>query len=706
MYKFKLNSNYKPKGDQKKAIEKLTKGIINGRKYQTLLGVTGSGKTFTLASVIKNTNLKTLVISHNKTLAAQLFQELREFFPENSVHYFVSYYDYYQPEAYIPETDTYIEKDARINELLDRLRHSAINSLFEREDVIIVASVSCIYGIGSPEDYQNIAIEIKKGLKMTTKEFQEALLSLQYEKNNFSLERGSFRKRENMVEIGPVSENAILRIFFEKNKISKIQKLSYKFKEKNIFFDFSRFLSSPEKSIETLEKAKIYPAKLFITEKDKLLLAIENIKIELAQRIEFFKKNKKYLEAERLFQRTMQDIHYLKETGYCKGIENYERHLYFRKKGEPPYTLIDYFKDKFLVIIDESHQTIPQLKGMYRGDRSRKKTLVEYGFRLPSCLDHRPLKFKEIIDKLEKNSQIIFSSATPSDFEIKKSIEKIEIYYKRIKEISKTKKTENLEKFYLNIDGIAEQIIRPTYLLDPKIELKLNVKNPMKDAIKQIKKEVNSNGKILVLTITKRLAEAISETLEEKGFRSCYLHSEIKTLDRPEILKNLRLGEYDIIVGINLLREGLDLPEVSLIIIFEGDKEGFLRDKTSFIQIIGRAARNINGRAIIYASKITNSIKEAVFETDRRRTIQEKYNKIYNLTPKPVIKKIRPPIISFTKKEKVKEEVEGYNINKKNINIIIKDLEKQMKKAAKNLDFEKAAYIRDKIIALKSNKLK
>lgn len=702
--KFKLVSPFKPKGDQEQAIEKLFKGLVNSKKYQTLLGITGSGKTFNLANIIEKFNRPVLVISHNKTLAAQLFQELRDFFPDNSVNYFVSYYDYYQPEAYIPTTDTYIEKDAKINDELDKLRHAATSNISERSDVIIVASCSCIYGIGEPEDYRNMAIEIVKSGYLTQKEFISILINLQYERNNFILERGTFRRRENMIEMGIIDENAILRIFFDKNKVAKIIKMSHNPDNKNSSASYSEFLVTPDKKTEDLNFIKIYPAKHFTTPKDKLTLSIQNIKLELNERADFFKKHNKLLERERLLARTKEDMHFMNETGYCKGIENYERHLYFRNSGDPPSTLIDYFPKGFLTIIDESHMTLPQLRGMYEGDKSRKTTLVNYGFRLPSALDHRPLKFQEILKKLDNSSQTIFLSATPADFEIEKSIEKIEVYYKRLKEIAELKESNALSDFYLNLDGVAEQLIRPTGLLDPKIELKMNIENPMKDLIEEVRKEIASNGRALVLTITKRLAEAISEVLEVNGFKTNYLHSEIKTLERPEVLKDLRLGKYEVIVGINLLREGLDIPEVSLIAILEGDKEGFLRNKKSLIQMIGRAARHPNGRAIIYASHLTISIEETIFETKRRRIVQEKYNQINNITPAHIIKEIKNPILPYKKDEKVsfKENIDEEFSSLKNKKIIIQELEKEMKKAAKNLDFERAAYLRDKVEKLKT----
>lgn len=707
---FKMVTKMKPKGDQQQAIYKLYSGLIKGKTYQTLLGITGSGKTFTIAKVIEKFQQPTLVISHNKTLAAQLFQEFREFFPHNSVNYFVSYYDYYQPEAYIPETDTYIEKDARINEELDKLRHATTSSLLERKDVIVVASVSCIYGIGEPEDYKNMAFTLKKGSKLNIKELIEVLIDLQYQRNDFDLVRGSFRRREDMLEIGLIDENAILRVYFRHGYVSKIHKIAGSCDSQNTIINFSQFLVYPDKKIKECDFFRFYPAKHFTTPKDKLMLAIHNIKAELKERVLYFKKHKKDLEAQRLFHRTNEDLHFLKQTGYCKGIENYERHLYFRKPGEPPATLFNYFPDKFLTIIDESHMTIPQLRAMWRGDFSRKKSLVDYGFRLPSAFDHRPLKFAELSEILEKKAQVIFVSATPSNYELHKSIGNINLYEERLKAIKKVKPNSSIEKFYLNLDGLAEQIVRPTGLLDPHIDIKINVKDPIKEVISEISKEIKASGRVLVLTITKRLSEAIAELLQEKGFKTNYLHSEIKTFERTEILKDLRQGNYEVIVGINLLREGLDLPEVSLILILEGDKEGFLRNKRSLIQMIGRAARHPRGRAVIYANTLTDSIKETVFETKRRRIIQEKYNKRYGIIPQPIFKDIRPPILqlSFNKEEKKKrlEFSEIFN-NIDHKSQIIKQLTQQMYKAAKEMDFELAAYLRDKIKKLQeTNKQK
>ncbi len=702
---FRMITKLKPKGDQVQAIEKLFDGLVRGKVYQTLLGITGSGKTFTIAKIIEKFQKPTIVISHNKTLAAQLFQEFRDFFPYNSVNYFVSYYDYYQPEAYIPETDTYIEKDAKINDELDKLRHATTTALMERKDVIIVASVSCIYGIGEPEDYKNMAFTVKIGSKLNIKELIEALVSLQYERNDYELGRGAFRRREEMLEVGLIDENAILRVYFAKGHIAKISKISHKRELPSEVINFSQFLVTPEKKVENCEIFKFYPAKHFLTHKNKLMLAIHNIKAELRERVDLFKKHNKKVEAQRLLHRTKEDLHFLRQTGYCKGIENYERHLYFRKPGEPPSTLFNYFRESFLTIIDESHMTIPQLRAMQRGDMARKKSLVDYGFRLPSAFDHRPLKFSELTDILESKSQVIFVSATPSNYEIYKSIGSIDLYTNRLKALEKVKPQASIENFYLNLDGIAEQIIRPTGLLDPIIEVRKNIQEPMKDVIQEITKEIKQSGRVLVLTITKRLAEAINEILQEKGFKSNYLHSEIKTLERPEILKDLRKGNYDVIVGINLLREGLDLPEVSLILILEGDKEGFLRNKRSLIQMIGRAARHPRGRAVIYANVITDSIRETVFETNRRRTIQEKYNKKYGIRPKPIFKEIRRPILSLTTISiKNKKNIDEFNYKLNNIDLIIEQLTKEMHKAAKNMDFERAAYLRDKIKELSKKK--
>jgi excinuclease ABC subunit B len=641
---FKLISKFQPTGDQPQAIEKLTKNLKAGLKEQVLLGVTGSGKTFTMSKVIENLQKPTLVISPNKLLAAQLYQEFKEFFPENGVHYFVSYYDYYQPEAYIPQTDTYIEKDAKINEEIDRLRHAAIQDLLSREDVIIVASVSCIYNIGSPENYQKVALQLKEGQKIKRKDFLSHLTSLQYQRNDFDFRPGTFRARGEIVEIFLVTGKEIIRVEFFGDQIERILKKEVKEKDfDNSFFPILTF--------------KIFPAHFWVTPREKLEISIENIKLELQERLKELKREKKLLEAQRLEQRTNYDLEMLKETGYCHGIENYSRHLEFREPGEPPFTLLDYFNSDYLVFIDESHLTLPQLRAMYLQDRARKETLIEYGFRLPSALDNRPLNFEEFNKKI---NQIIYVSATPAEYERKRAT-------------------------------IVEQLIRPTGLLEPSIEIR-PTKNQVKDLIKEIKKRIKKGQRVLVITLTKRLAEDLSDYLQEEKIKTHWLHSEIKTLERPAILKELREGKYDVIVGINLLREGLDLPEVALIAILDADKEGFLRSETTLIQTMGRAARHPEGHVILYADQITQSMKKAINEVKRRRKIQKDYNKKHKIVPRPIVKEIKD--WPFLKKEK-EILAEFWQIRDKKL------LEKEMKEAAKNLDFERAAQIRDLIKSLK-----
>jgi len=627
---FKLVSNLKPTGDQPQAIAKLSKNLKAGIKDQVLLGVTGSGKTFTMAKVIEATQKPTLIISHNKTLAAQLYQEFKEFFPNNAVHYFVSYYDYYQPEAYIPQTDTYIEKDAKINEEIDRLRHAATQDLMSRKDVIIVASVSCIYNIGSPEAYKNVSLELKPGQKIRRKDLISHLIALQYQRNDFDFKPGTFRVRGDVIEIYLVT-GEILRIELSSDKIS-----------------------SPP--------CKIFPAHFWVTPQDKLGIALENIKLELQEQIEKFQKQKKIVEEQKIKQKTNYDLEMLKETGLCHGIENYSRHLEFRKPGQAPFVLLDYFPNNFLTIIDESHMTVPQLHAMYSTDKSRKEVLIEYGFRLPSALDNRPLSFAEFEKSVH---QTIYVSATPGIYEKQKAKE-----------------------------YIVEQLIRPTGLLEPSIEIR-PTKDQVQDLIKEIKSRVAKNQRTLVVALTKRLSEALADHFKEEGIKTHYLHSEIKTLARPAILKDFRQGKYDVVVGINLLREGLDLPEVSLIAILDADKEGFLRNETTLIQTMGRAARHSQGHVIMYADKKTLSIKKAIKEVSRRRKIQADYNKKHHITPRPIVKAIKDwPF--FSKEKEVTAEF-----------FIIQDkklLGKEMKWAAKNLDFERAAEIRDLIKKLKSDK--
>ncbi len=663
---FKLKSPFKPTGDQPKAIDKLTKNLKAGAKHQVLLGVTGSGKTFTMAKVIEKIQKPVLIISHNKTLAAQLYQEFKEFFPDNGVHYFVSYYDYYQPEAYIPQTDTYIEKDAKINEEIDRMRHAATQDLLTRDDIIIIASVSCIYNIGSPEDYQKVSLEIKKGQKIKRKDFISHLTSLQYQRNDIDFKPGTFRVRGDIVEIYLVTGKEILRIEFSGDEIDKIL--------------ISPAVLTPSYKLLTTNY-RLYPAHFWVTPQEKLGIAIENIKLELREQLKKLKKKKKLLEAQRLEQRTNYDLEILGETGYCHGVENYSRHLEFRKPDQAPFTLLDYFSysqhsDKnsqhsdYIIFIDESHQTLPQIHAMAVQDRARKNTLIEYGFRLPSAIDNRPLTFEEFNQRI---NQVIYVSATPDEYEKNKAGKK----------------------------GIIEQLIRPTGLLEPSIEIR-PTKNQVRDLIEEIKKRVKGGQRTLAVTLTKRLAEALSDYLTEEGISSQWLHSEVKTLERPQILKDLREGKYDVLVGINLLREGLDLPEVSLVAILDADKEGFLRSGTTLIQTMGRATRHLEGHVILYADKITFSMKKAIDEVLRRRKIQEKYNKIHKVTPKPIVKEIRD--WPFLKKERptvLTQEIasEFWMIQDKKL------LEKEMKTAAKNLDFERAAEIRDFIKELKGDGL-
>ena len=658
MEKFRLQSKFKPTGSQPEAIKKLTEGLKKGFTDQTLLGVTGSGKTFTMANIIANVQKPTLIIAHNKTLAAQLCQELREFFPHNAVGYFVSYYDYYQPEAYLPNQDIYIEKDADVNEEIDRLRHWATTELLSRRDVIIVASVSCIYGLGSPEDYKKRVKHIALGNNIDRNNFIENLINLYYSRNQ-TLDRGTFDVKGSVVNICAPDKDLIIRIEIENNKISHItliDKLT-----RNILEKLNDFL--------------IFPAKHFVVGEGKMERAIKSIRHELNERVNYFLDQGKIVEAERLERKTNYDLELMQEIGYCKGIENYSAQLTGRKAGESPYTLLDYFpkknnKSDFLTIIDESHVTLPQIGGMYEGDRARKESLIEYGFRLPSAKDNRPLRFAEFRKKV---GQIIYSSATPSD---------------REKNVS---------------DQIVEQIIRPTGLVDPQIEIK-PIESQVDDVITEIEKEAKKGNKILVTTLTKKMAEKLDEYLKDRKIKSRYLHSEVDTLDRIRILKDLRLGKFDVLVGVNLLREGLDLPEVTLVAILDADKEGFLRSETSLVQTIGRAARNVDGRVILYADNITNSMKRALDETERRRNKQLKYNKKNNITPKTISKNITS-IIENDEKENLPEEFKK-SINIEKIPQIVKEKEKEMAKLAKDLRFEDAALIRDEIRSLKKLKLK
>jgi excinuclease ABC subunit B len=669
---FKLVSPFKPTGDQPQAIEKLVKNLKAGVKHQVLLGVTGAGKTFVMSNVIARIQKPILLISHNKTLAAQTYQEFKEFFPENAVHYFVSYYDYYQPEAYIPQSDTYIEKDAKINEEIDRLRHAAVQDLLTRKDIIIIASVSCIYNIGSPEDYQKVSLEIKPGQQIKRKDFISHLTSLQYQRNDIDFKPGTFRVRGNIVDIFLVTGKEILRIEFSGDEIDKIlispADLNSSFTELPQEAKVKKRIKSSSPIVHR-PSFILYPAHFWITPQEKLNIAIENIKLELREQLKKLKKEGKLLEAQKLEQRTNYDLEMLKETGFCHGIENYSRHLEFRRPGQSPYTLIDYYPNDFLVFIDESHMALPQLRAMAIQDRARKRTLIEYGFRLPSAIDNRPLTYKEFE---EKTNQIVYVSATPAEEEKKKALQQAR---------------EGKPKY------IVEQLIRPTGLLEPSIEIR-QIKNQVNDLIAEIKKRTKKGQRILVLTLSKRLAEAVSDYLTENGIKTQWLHSEVKTLERPQILKDLREGKYDVLVGINLLREGLDLPEVALVAILDADKEGFLRSETTLIQTMGRAARHPEGQVILYADKITKSIKAAIEEVSRRRKIQENYNKYHNIIPKPIIKEIRE--WPFGKKKEIASEFWAIRD--------IKLLEKEMKMAAKNFDFERAAEIRDLIKNIKSGR--
>lgn len=639
---FKLHSEYKPTGDQPEAIEKLAKGIIEGKKHQTLLGVTGSGKTFTMANIIEKVQKPTLILAHNKTLAGQLYSEFKEFFPENAVEYFVSYYDYYQPEAYIAASDTYIEKDSAINDEIDKLRHSATAALFERKDVIIVASVSCIYGLGDPDDYSNMTISLRPGMIKERDELLKKLVENQYERNEVEFTRSKFRVKGDVVEVFPAGyEDKAIRIEFWGDEIEKI----------------CEFDPLTGKTISTLTHTLIHPASHYVTSGEKMQKAIKSIEEELEVSIKDFKAQEKLLEAQRIEQRTNFDLEMLQEIGFCNGIENYSRHISGRKPGEAPYTLLDYFPKDFLLFVDESHVTLPQVRGMYNGDRARKDMLVTYGFRLPSAYDNRPLNFNEFEERV---NQAIFVSATPAEYELEHS------------------KGE-----------IAEQIIRPTGLLDPIIEVR-PVENQIDDLIGEINKQVEKKSRVLVTTLTKKMAEDLSEYLKEVGIKVKYLHSDIDTLERLEIIRDLRLGVFDVLVGINLLREGLDIPEVSLVAILDADKPGFLRSDRSLIQTIGRAARNAEGKVIMYGDELTDAMEYAIKETNRRRKIQDDYNKAHGIIPKTIKKEIRDTI----EVTKLAEEENEYKIG----DVPIEKLRREMKKAAKELDFERAAILRDEIV--------
>lgn len=661
MAQFKLKTDFVPRGDQPKAIEELCRNLEKGVKHQVLLGVTGSGKTFTMANVIAQMNRPTLVIAHNKTLAAQLYAEFKELFPENAVEYFVSYYDYYQPEAYIPTTDTYIEKDSSINEEIDKMRHSATYSLLERNDVIIVASVSCIYGLGSPEVYHDMLLHVEEGQEIDRDDVLRKLVEIRYERNDVDFHRGTFRVRGELVEIFPAyEEDKAIRLEFFGDTIEAIYQID----------------ALRGRVLRRLEKTAVYPGSHYVTPQDQLKMAIARIREELEERLAYFRRESKYLEAQRLEQRTLFDIEMLQETGHCQGIENYSRHLAGRKAGEPPPTLLDYFPKDFILFIDESHATIPQLGGMYRGDRSRKETLVEYGFRLPSALDNRPLTFEEFNERL---NQVIYVSATPAEYELEKS------------------------------GGlVVEQIIRPTGLMDPDIEVRPATRQ-VDDCLDEIRKRVKMGDRVLVTTLTKRMAEDLTDYYQEVGVKCRYLHSDIDTLERFDIIRELRMGVFDVLIGINLLREGLDIPEVSLVAIFDADKEGFLRGERALIQTAGRAARNLRGKVILYADAITRSMKIAIEETNRRRKIQLEYNEQNGITPESIVKNIQTIRESVYEKDyftvSTELDEEAKLISEGKLHKVLEKLRKQMKKAADELEFEKAAAIRDHIKELEQLEL-
>lgn len=651
---FDLQSKYDPKGDQINAIAELTEGLNNGVKYQTLLGATGTGKTFTIANIVKNVGKPTLVLAHNKTLAGQLYNELKEFFPNNRVEYFVSYYDYFQPEAYVPSTDTYIEKDSSVNDEIDKLRHSATSSLFDRDDVIIVSSVSCIYGLGSPEEYSSLVLSLRVGDEINRNKIMEKLISIQYMRNDIEFTRGNFRVRGDVIEIFPASrsENSV-RIEMFGDEIDRIREIN----------------PLTGEVLSELEHIAIYPASHFVAGDEKTKEAIKRIRAELEERLKVLNMENKLLEAQRLEQRTNYDLEMMEEMGFCSGIENYSLHLTLREPGSTPYTLLDYFPDDWLLVVDESHVTLPQVRGMFNGDRARKQVLVDYGFRLPTALDNRPLNFEEFEKKL---NQAIFVSATPGDFELENSTK------------------------------ITEQIIRPTGLLDPIIDIR-PVSDQVFDITKEAEKIIAKGERVLITTLTKKMAESLTAYLKENGLKVEYLHSDIKTLERTEIIRNLRLGKFDILIGINLLREGLDIPEVSLVAILDADKEGFLRGDKALLQTIGRAARNANGRVIMYADNITRSMKKAIDETNRRREIQMAYNEEHGITPQTIIKDIRDSISA--KKEVIDDDIveieETANINDDNIEAHLAELEQQMFAAAEKFEFEQAAKLRDTIAELK-----
>ncbi len=651
---FELHSEYKPTGDQPQAIEALVKGFKEGNQFQTLLGVTGSGKTFTMANIIAALNKPTLVIAHNKTLAGQLYGEFKEFFPENAVEYFVSYYDYYQPEAYVPSSDTYIAKDSSINDEIEKLRLSATASLSERRDVVVIASVSCIYGLGSPDDYENMIVSLRPGMIKDRDQVIRELIDIQYTRNDMEMEHGCFRVRGDVLEVYPAEGgDYLVRIEFFGDEIDRIVQTD----------------PLTGQVHAALEHIAIFPASHYVVPQEKIREACRNIEKELEDRVRYFKGEDKLLEAQRIAERTNFDIEMLRETGFCSGIENYSRHLNGLEPGVAPFTLMDYFKDDYLIIIDESHMTVPQIRGMYAGDRSRKTTLVDYGFRLPSALDNRPLNFEEFEQHID---QLLFVSATPSDYE-------------EAHELLRT-----------------EQIIRPTGLLDPEVDVR-PVEGQIDDLVSEVNKEVEKKHKVLVTTLTKRMAEDLTDYMKDVGIRVKYLHSDIDTLERAEIIRDMRLNVFDVLVGINLLREGLDIPEISLVAILDADKEGFLRSSTSLIQTVGRAARNVDGRVIMYADQMTDSMKKAIDETNRRRAIQQKYNEEHGITPQTIHKAVRD-LISISKvidKEELKFEKDPESMNRQELEKLIRDVEKKMKKAAADLNFEAAAELRDQMADLK-----
>ncbi|MGE7982893.1 excinuclease ABC subunit UvrB [Solibacillus sp. NPDC093137] len=654
---FTIQSAYQPAGDQPEAIKQLIQGVKEGKRHQTLLGATGTGKTFTISNVIKEVNKPTLVMAHNKTLAGQLYSEFKEFFPDNAVEYFVSYYDYFQPEAYVPQTDTYIEKDSSINEEIDKLRHSATTALFERKDVIIIASVSCIYGLGNPEEYREMVVSIRTGMEIERNQLLRKLVDIQYERNDINFTRGTFRVRGDVVEIFPASRDEhCIRIEFFGDEVDRIREVD----------------ALTGEILGDRQHVAIFPASHFVTREEKMKVAIENIEKELEERLAVLRSEDRLLEAQRLEQRTNYDLEMMKEMGFCSGIENYSRHLTLREAGATPYTLLDYFPEDFLLVVDESHVTLPQVRGMYNGDQARKGVLVEHGFRLPSALDNRPLMFDEFQSKV---SQAIYVSATPGPYELE------------------------------HTPDMVEQIIRPTGLLDPTIDIR-PIEGQIDDLIDEIHERISRNERTLVTTLTKKMSEDLSSYLKEMGLKVEYLHSEIKTLERIEIIRELRKGTYDVLIGINLLREGLDIPEVSLVAILDADKEGFLRSERSLIQTIGRAARNSNGHVIMYANNMTDSMTKAIGETKRRRETQMAYNEKHGITPKTIIKKI-PEIIRATQAAEGEETyitkvTGGKKLTKKELEKLVETLQVEMKEAAKALDFERAAELRDMIFELKA----